>query len=503
MQINRLPSTPEHQSTASTTNATGTMGGRSVKKEHGTTPSSDQMKKVASNSTRLGMNVNLAQRKMTKFFAGIKNSISNLADKLSKFAAKIQNKPSKNQEPTQQKTKPTDFNQDSTPVSQKLVSSFKEKAETIAIHDSGYASVIEGDVTETLELAEKLLDSDEFKKLPESDKKNCRLAILDICKNTPRIANGEGFAFENTRGDFLSKVMGKPVNIPKGTTDLTEIIKDCSASLEGINDRKELEQKIKEFSKTDEFNEAHLKDANQGGKRLFGPAKEIKDLKIDKLTQSLARLHTVKMKVTIEGQTVLQSGTGKTSVGENVSKLLTAINKSIGLSDEEALKKAEGRVSVLKQFGPQKEECDPLETTDTSGKPVSDNKDILALKLVTKECALIGIIPLTAQINRYSTDNKLDPPISVRGNFDQAESIDITRTDTGFKAVHTFEVPIMQEGKQIATVTLKMTSALDETTGKLTGSSERSNLRFAEGVSLGTQQHVLKALSSSLPTRLP
>lgn len=277
--------------------------------------------------------------------------------------------------------------------------------------------------------------------------------------------------------------------------------KICNAL--GIINKKELGEKVANFSQTDEFSEAHLKDDTRSGKPLFGMAKEIKDLKINKLTQSLARLHTVKMKVTIDGQTVLQSGTGKTSVGDNVGKLLTAINKSMGLGDEEAQKKAESRVSVLEQFGPKQSECDPLETTDTAGNPVSDNKDVLALKLVTKECALIGIIPLSAQINMYSNNNNIDPPISVRGNFDQAESIDITRTETGFKAVHTFEVPIMQEGKQIATVTLKMTSHLDETTGKLTGSSERSNLRFTEGVSLKTQQHVLNALSGQLPTELP
>lgn len=483
MQIHGSPEV-QQQNIAQTSNKKGSMGSRAVTQEHGSSRSSVEMQKVSARNGQEANSASIAKHSIAKFFSGIRTALGKLVDKLSSISSKLQNK--------QPAKPPAD-------TSREFIASFKQKAESLGGHDSGYTSLIVAEVNHTLQAAEEFLDSKEFAKLSESEKKSCRMEILDICKNTPRIREGSGLAFETSRGEFLSKVIGKPVTVPEGTTNLGEVLKDCSAALEGIEDRRGLEQKVKDFSKEDSFKEAELKGST---KSLFGPAKELKELKINRLTQSLARLHTVKMKVTIDGETVLQSGTGKTSVGDNVGKLLVAINRSRGEDEEKIEQKVQGRVEVLEKFQPSQNEAAPLETVDSVGTPKSENSDILALKLVTKECALIAIVPFSAQIANYSKTEGLDPSIAVRGNFDQAESIDITRTENGFQAVHTFEVPIMQGQTQIATVTLKMTSQLNETTGKLEGKMARSNLRFNEGVPLSVQQHVFNALNSELPKEL-
>ncbi|MBS0654977.1 MAG: hypothetical protein JSR46_04300 [Verrucomicrobia bacterium] len=261
------------------------------------------------------------------------------------------------------------------------------------------------------------------------------------------------------------------------------------------------EQRIANFSQTDKFDETSLKNVPDR-KGLYGTAKEIKNLPISTVMLSLDRLTQVKMKITVDGETVLESGGEKKTVEGNITKLLTAINKSMGTDEKEIPKKVQGRVAVLADSTSSQSARDALETVDTNGTPKAENRDVHALKLLTKEHALIGIIPMQAQLGNYCENNNIQPKFSVKASADQAEAIDITRTPTGFNAVHTFQVPIVQNRVVIATVTLKMTSDVNEETGKVTGTFDRSNLRFSEGVPLEMQQHVLNALDAPLPTQL-
>ena len=184
-----------------------------------------------------------------------------------------------------------------------------------------------------------------------------------------------------------------------------------------------------------------------------------------------------------------------------VKKLLQAIHKALGDTlPEQVLDEKASLMSKMDGI-----DAVEIQTLDiyTNNVLNPQNLDMIALRLIAKEAALIAIMPVQVQVHKYS---KNQSGIVLRPFMrDQWSEINIERTLEGFQAIGKTPMSIGASTdenetptKPIATVDITATLDVHQVTGKITVTIQRSNLQFMQNVPIMIRAHVYSALDTPI-----
>ena len=183
-----------------------------------------------------------------------------------------------------------------------------------------------------------------------------------------------------------------------------------------------------------------------------------------------------------------------------VSKILQPIHHILGLRlDATAFKE---RVELMSKM-------DSIDETKIQALDIYKNKalqkcneDMIALRLIAKEAALMAVLPVQMQIRNYAekhTEVLMRPFMR-----DQWEEIDITRKNNQFETYGKTTIGIGAATDASHTITTSATVQIDaklvvnHETGNIEITIMRSNLTFKENVPLKLQGHILSALEGPI-----
>lgn len=277
--------------------------------------------------------------------------------------------------------------------------------------------------------------------------------------------------------------------------------------------RAALQEKLSVFMRSDSFDEELMRQNKMlVGEPLMRQASR-------KLPQSVCRLGksihiTVGKEVIIDQQTTFKASesdadviSGETTKKEKVSKevsilLLGAFNKAISWAPPRSDVQAE-KIKLLSTFEVKSDEEIKKLDVIRDDKVVSQNRDIMALKLLTKECASIAIVPLYVQVRSYSDAQNKPYTISVNKQ-DQWQKVVVNRLQRGFRADAKTCVGINyayrheQKAMLACTIDIEALLLVSDVTGKLQVVLKRSNLKFEEGVPIEVQEFIYDAVNAPI-----
>lgn len=132
------------------------------------------------------------------------------------------------------------------------------------------------------------------------------------------------------------------------------------------------------------------------------------------------------------------------------------------------------------------------------------NRDIIVLKLLTKEAACMAIIPVQTQVRLYSEAHSKKIYLQPKPIRDQWEEIDVSMIPGGFLAQGKTTVGIdakekdQPNAKFAASVEVRAKIMVKQETGEVTITLARSNLLFAADASKKVREHIFKALNADI-----
>ncbi len=280
----------------------------------------------------------------------------------------------------------------------------------------------------------------------------------------------------------------------KGVSALVEPMKNLNVA--GANSSS-ISLKTRGFSISDTCTEAFLRDS----KLLAGTCLMFKPSRL--FPGSLCRLAGT-MDISIGNELVIQKGDiypKETSRDEKtiaiLSKLLPVIHEKIEcVSDLQDIK---NKIAVLSRMDAIDEHA--IQTFDiyVDGHYNPRNRDMIVLRLLSKEAALMAIMPVSVQIGRYAEAHSSE--ITMRPQMmDQWVSIDIEKTLTGVRAEAKTVMSIKIDNEKAATFDIFARVDVEAVTGAITITLERKNLVFMENVRNMVKLHIYAALNSCLTT---
>ena len=258
--------------------------------------------------------------------------------------------------------------------------------------------------------------------------------------------------------------------------------------------RTALQQKLAVFMRSDSFDEEEMR---QNMMLVGEPLMRQASRKLRRLGKSIHI--TVGNEVIIDKQMIDTDVVTK----EVATLLLGVFNKAIGWVPPSAwqAKKIELLSSLEVRDSEEIQKLDVIRQSD--GKVVSHNRDIMALKLLTKGCASIAIVPLYAQVRSYSDSHKKPYTISVNRQ-DQWEKVMLNRTRGGFRADAKTRVGINYEYRHeqkpmlAGKIDIEAVLLVNDTTGKLHVVLKRKNLKFEEKVPIEVQEFTYDAVNAPI-----
>lgn len=132
------------------------------------------------------------------------------------------------------------------------------------------------------------------------------------------------------------------------------------------------------------------------------------------------------------------------------------------------------------------------------------NRDIIVLKLLTKEAACLAIIPVQTQIRLYSEANSKKIYLQPKPIRDQWEEIDVSMIEGGFLAQGKTTVGIDAREKDqpntkfAARLEVRAKIIVKQETGEVSITLTRSNLLFEADTSKTVRDHIFKALDADI-----
>ena len=256
-----------------------------------------------------------------------------------------------------------------------------------------------------------------------------------------------------------------------------------------------IDQQARALNKTSTYNESQARTAGSVPSKTI-----ISNLSIEKHIQSIYRLpNKLDLKITQTNGTTVQVArvvANPPSREVFLASLFTQVNTALSRPNFDIRE----RVETYSNFNTRgKENLNPF--TNGVRTDNGDNQDILLLKYATKEMAGFGVGACYAGLQKYLKDNNL-PPDSV--NFpvrDQVDDCHITLQNNGdFNVESHLQLPLQNSGGQtIGSVRLTLLAAVDATSGNSTIGVNFSNLTFTQQATANDKQHMLAALSTTLP----
>jgi hypothetical protein len=244
------------------------------------------------------------------------------------------------------------------------------------------------------------------------------------------------------------------------------------------------ENAVQRFQLTDRLDELKMRQSNMlNGNRLFYQPAWV-------LSRSLSLLQGVS--VSIQGESVAQTN-------DLVEALLRAIHAKLGIScgsDYDVRAALLTAVDVTES-----EKMEGLKIC-IGGQLVPHNRDLLVLKLISRESAHLVMLPVGVQIQNYSDEHargySLRPLIQ-----EQWTAVNIVKTDVGLTAVGYGSAAILVQERErapytAATVRVDGQVCFNEQSGELLVQIARSQLKYDSQTPLAIQNQIYHALNSHI-----
>ena len=233
--------------------------------------------------------------------------------------------------------------------------------------------------------------------------------------------------------------------------------------------------------------EVRKRAVEHGEKAVFAKT-PIVWMTVETLTKSLGRLHgRVEILVgteqvapkpsTQDHEGAKEAGNAGEKNAEVVAKFLVEIHKLMGWEARSPIA-VKGRAAALAKLGNTAiQSYEPYQ----AGKLVPDNRDVVALKFVTKEVAALGSMPIYWQLCNYCRQNALPQKESfVATGVDQLQKVTITKSTKSADAFHVkalMEIPV-RLGESKGPILARLNVCMDFEVKLATGDTEMMLMRL-------------------------
>lgn len=297
---------------------------------------------------------------------------------------------------------------------------------------------------------------------------------------------------KRTTGKLSSRL--QTLRIGSRSSEPTHI--SSSSASESLN-QVSISSRVAAFQREDHCTEQLLRERFVSGNYLLFKESRLFPLSMCRIGNS--------MNISIDGQLIIRKEdkyedaiTRDAKAEIIVGKLLTAIQKTLG--ETQSPRAFRSKVQLMSHMDCISDEIRSLDIYKDN-KLNAQNRDLIALRLIAKEAALMAILPVQKLFQNYCQlkSKEIEMQSLMR---DQWDSINIVRTSQGFEGHGTttisFEATIETKTVKAAKLDIHAVVAAVEATGEVTLTITRKNLVFMENIPVLVKRHILSALDNPI-----